>query len=261
MTIGSPVPAFRLLTRVPIHAFPPDQTVDVERSVAYFPIVGLCIGAALMGADLVLHLVWPTPVVSALVLVTLALLTGGFHLDGLMDSADGLLGQAEPRRRLEIMRDSHVGAFAVIAVVLILLVQYSALTALGSPTLWVADAPRWQALLLMGLLSRWAIVLLAARFPYARPSGTGKAIHDGASPTRAIVATLIAMVIAVALAGIGGLAMLALVGLVAISLGRYATSRLGGLTGDVYGAGVVISESTVLLAAPLLLHGQMGWPR
>jgi len=250
--LGSPLAALRLLTRLPVPGAAGDGPAAVAGAVPYFPLVGLLLGAILAGCDAILRRWLEPAVVSALLLLLLALLTGGFHLDGLVDSADGLLAYTDPGRRLEIMRDSHVGAFGVAACALILLLQYTALAALPA-------GQRPTALLLMGLTSRWSIVLLAALFPYARPTGTGKAVREGATPGRAVPATVGTAGLAGLLGGLGGIALLLWVAIVTLALGRVAVGRLGGLTGDVYGAGVVLSEAAALVAAPLALGATPWW--
>ena len=250
MTLGSPLPALRLLTRLPLAFGPPDDAEAVAASVGYFPLVGLALGAMLALLDALLGALLDRQVVDALLLLALALATGLFHLDGLMDRADGLLAPVERERRLEIMRDSHAGAFGVAALALMLLIEYAALGALPA-------GRRGAALLLMGISSRWSALALAGLFPYARPAGTGKAVHDGATPLRFALGTALAGVCAGVVAGADGVAGLGWVAIVSIGFGWLVARRLGGLTGDVYGAGVVVAESASLIAAPLLLtpHG------
>jgi cobalamin 5'-phosphate synthase/cobalamin synthase len=246
MMVGSPFPAVRLLTRIPVPLGVPDDERTVAASVPYLPLVGLAIGSLLAAMDAGLRLLLATSVVDALLLVALAAVTGAFHLDGLMDSADGLFVRADRVRRLQIMRDSRVGAFGVAALALTLLTEYAALGALP-------PSARWLALALMGLTSRWSIPLVAALFPYARSEGTGMAVRAGATLPALAAGTAVAAGCAVALAGVWGLAMMGWVALVAVATGGFAAQRLGGLTGDVYGAVVVLSEVAALLAAPLLL--------
>jgi cobalamin 5'-phosphate synthase/cobalamin synthase len=246
MTIGSPLPAVRLLTRIPVPLGAPDNERTVAASVPYLPLVGLAIGALVAAIDVGLRPLLASSVVDALLLVALAAVTGAFHLDGLMDSADGLFVRADRVRRLQIMRDSRVGAFGVGVLALTLLTEYAALGALP-------PSSRWLALTLMGLTSRWSILLVAALFPSARSEGRGLAVRAGATLPALAAGTTLAAGCVVALAGVWGLAVMAWVALVAVATGGFAAQRLGGLTGDVYGAVVVLSEVAVLLAAPLML--------
>jgi adenosylcobinamide-GDP ribazoletransferase len=250
--IGDPLAAVRFLTRLPLPGGAADDAPAIRDSLHYFPLVGLGIGGLLAAADVLLREVVARPVVDALLLIALAVLTGLLHLDGLADSADGLLCQATSHRRLEIMRDSSIGAFGAAALVLVLLLQYSALSAIPLQA-------RSTALIMSGLGSRWGIVLLAACFPYARNSGTGRAIREGANPARTAAATLLAMVCAILVSGPGGLLMLALVAAQLAVFGAYASRRLGGLTGDVYGAGVIVSECVLLISAPVILEAGSTW--
>ena len=114
-------------------------------------------------------ILWPI-----LLVVLLVVLTRALHLDGFMDTCDALLGGFDRERRLAILRDPHVGAFAVIGVVCLLLIKVSAL--LGLP---IVGADRLPILLLFPCLSRWAMLLTMELYPYARVSGLGSAFFDG----------------------------------------------------------------------------------
>src|SRR5574341_1897730 len=122
--------AWRLLTIIPLPLIPPDSNRPAGLAAAYYPLVGLILGLLLAGADWGLSRFLPAGLESALLLALWAGLTGLLHLDGLMDSCDGLLPPRDPARRLEIMRDSRIGAFGAVGVVLLLLLKFNALAAL-----------------------------------------------------------------------------------------------------------------------------------
>ncbi|MCL4464424.1 MAG: adenosylcobinamide-GDP ribazoletransferase [Chloroflexi bacterium] len=237
--------ALRFLTALPL---PHDEVRpgEIGRSAAFFPLVGLLVGLTLAALDSLLRLVWPTAVANAGLLIASILLTGGLHLDGLMDSCDGLFGRRDPVRRLEIMRDSRVGSFGVLGAVSVLLLLYACLGELSGP-------PRTYALVLMATLSRWAMVLSIWGFPYAREDGLGRSFKDGVTWGHLLLATCLALATA-ALAVLVGLgpwtALVACLsaGLVAVLAGAFVCTRIPGLTGDSYGAIDQLAEVAVLLS-------------
>ena len=228
----------------------------------WFPVVGLLLGGLLAGLDLALNAGYPVfaaegrpfppLLLAALVIVALIVLTRALHLDGFMDCCDALLGGFDRERRLAIMRDSHVGAFAVAGAAGLLLVKFAAIASLP-------PAGRVWILAVFPCLSRWAMLLALEFFPYARPSGVGTAFQ----PTRGRriwrrgqlwAGCVVAAAAAVALAGPAGLALLAAAGAAAWGLGAWAAKLLGGVTGDVYGAINETAEVAMLVLAAMLAH-------
>ncbi|MDE0222462.1 MAG: adenosylcobinamide-GDP ribazoletransferase, partial [Spirochaetaceae bacterium] len=204
--------AIGFLTILPVSprdaASPPDAAGALARAPAWFPAVGLLLGAMLAFLDLALRaLHLPVLLNSALLLATLAALTRALHLDGFMDTCDALLGGFDRERRLAILRDPHVGAFAVVGVVCLLLVKLAALTALPG-------GYRTGVLILFPCLSRAAMVLAMEWFPYARHEGLGTpfASDDGRRPR---AGPLLAAAVAQAQTGLPGLALAALAAAVA----------------------------------------------
>jgi adenosylcobinamide-GDP ribazoletransferase len=233
--------ALQFLTRIPV----PRGAYRLEDSVVWLPVVGLALGAILAGVDWTLRsLVVDQLVVSTLVVVLLLVLSGALHADGLMDTCDAVFGHASPEKRLEIMRDPHVGAFGVVGLVCIVALKIAAVHAL--PT-----ALRLQLLVLAPTLGRWAIVLLATAFPYGRQSGLGAPLKAAATPRVLILASLLPLAGCIASGPVGALCGL-LAAAVALGLGRWLMRLLPGLTGDSYGAACELVEATVWLsAAPL----------
>jgi len=223
--------ALQFLTRLPVPFIGEASGLDLARSTVCYPLVGALIGGLLVGVDWLVQWIWPVEVASAAVIVAGILITGGLHLDGLMDTCDGVWGLHSRERRLEIMRDSRVGAFGVLGAVCALLLKFSFLLAL------TGDA-RWRALLLMPILSRWTMVFAVAWFPYARPEGgLGQAFADHTRPIHWLLASLPALLAAFLLVPPAP-ASLVLLGLwLAGALASlFLHIRLGGLTGDTYGA-------------------------
>ena len=212
-------------------------------------MVGLLLGLILVAVDKGAGAIFPAPLTAALLLATLAILTRGLHLDGFMDVCDGLFGGYTPERRLEIMRDSHVGAFAVAGAVSLLLLKYGALVSLLS----MGVPGKELVLLLFPMLSRWSMVLQLGVFPYVRPEGLGSPLHQGSAKLATTAALLTAIVASVVLGSIGGAALLAGLTLLAWLLGLAMSRLLGGLTGDTYGATNEIIEVVGLVAAVALL--------
>ncbi len=212
------------------------------QSLTYFPLVGLILGVVLLGLYYGLSFILPSSVVNALLIITLVILTGAHHLDGFIDTCDGVIAGKSKKERMDIMSDSKVGAFGIVGAILLLLLKYVSLSA----------APILPALLLMPTLSRWVMVSIIFTFPYAKHSGMGLAFKRGATWQRLTIATVIALIVAVALLKLWGLVLMAALWLVAFGIASYFRSRLGGLTGDNYGAINEIAEVLVLLLLILI---------
>ena len=225
---------------------------QISASRAWYPVVGLLLGLVLLAVQAGASEVFPPYVTAALLVAVLVVLTRGLHLDGFMDVCDGLFGGYTPELRLEIMRDSHVGAFAVAGGATLLLLKYAALLSL----LTLPPPGRTVSLLLFPILSRWAMVAALGAFPYVRRQGLGSPFHLGSARRATGVALAVAAAAAVLLGGLGGVAMLAGVSALAWCLGWAMSRMLGGLTGDTYGAINELTEVAVLMAAVALApHG------
>ena len=175
---------------------------QISASRACYPLVGLLLGLVLVGLEDGFSRIFPVYLTSAVLVVTLVVATGGLHLDGLMDTCDGLFGGHTRQQRLEIMRDSHVGAFAVAGALSIVLLKWAAILSLLSLTEPEGDL-QWRGLglLLFPVLSRWAMVLQLSAFPYARSEGLGLAFHQGARLAPASVATAVTLVASLLISG------------------------------------------------------------
>jgi adenosylcobinamide-GDP ribazoletransferase len=212
-------------------------------ALAWFPVVGAAMGLALGGVWWVAARLWAPAVAAAVVVVADLALTGMLHLDGLIDSADGLLPPfADRARRLAVMADPAAGAFGVGAAVGVLLLRWAALAALRPSAVLLAAL--WAG-------SRLAMALVARSVPYARAAeGGGLATAFLGGGRRFSPVGGVALV--VALAALGGVH--AMVGVVALALGAggvvaLAARRIGGFTGDVLGAAGMVGETLGLLAA------------
>jgi adenosylcobinamide-GDP ribazoletransferase len=206
-----------------------------------YPVVGLLLGILLTGiSSSLIRSGASVSVASFLVLGLWVAVSGGLHLDGLADTADGLFLPGSPERRLAVLRDPHVGSFGVIALVLVLLGKYVCLNNLGDPA-------RTRAVLEAAILGRLLILCSAGRSSYPRPSGTGRSIVEATRPSDANTAALVAIVTGLLVGGPRGLvAAIVSIGL-CLGVASLANRRLGGVTGDILGAVVEITELSVLV--------------
>lgn len=231
--------AFRFLTVIPLPtSFGADKD-DLNCAPAFFPVVGLILGLLTAGAALFL---WSfLPPLSAAVLLTFLLLalSGGLHLDGLADTADGFFSARDRVRTLEIMRDSHIGVMGVAAVILIVLVKVSSLAALQS-----GEAIR--AALLMPIAGRVGLLVMMYLLPYVRRDrglGTQFFIRSVGWPT------LLGMTIVLIIAGFLNAFAAAICSLAAVLLfSVYCRYKIGGATGDTLGAASEIGEAVAVFA-------------
>jgi adenosylcobinamide-GDP ribazoletransferase len=247
--LSSLLAALSFLTVFPVPQRRELSQQAVSNSRAWFPLVGLLIGLALVGLERLLGYVFSPYLTAALLVVFLVIVNRALHLDGLMDTCDGLFGGQTPERRREIMRDSSVGAFAVAGAGSVLLLKYTAILSLLS-----ANVPgREAALLVFPVVSRYAMVLQLFVFPYVRAPGLGSPFHNHDARLPSIAAAVMAALTAGLLGGLGGILILATICLLALALGRLALGLIGGLTGDIYGATNELSEVAALLAAVALL--------
>jgi adenosylcobinamide-GDP ribazoletransferase len=240
--------AWQLLTSIPLGR----RELAVQgpgRSMAWFPLVGLIIGAILAGLDYLLWLVLPGLPATALLLVAWVAITGGLHLDGFIDCCDGLLVAKPAEQRLEIMKDSRVGAFGVVGAICLLLVKFSALTALAPD-----ERLRW--LLVVTGLSRWSMVWAVWRYPLARRDGFAAWFRGGLAWPHVLVAGITALTVALLLGGLAGLATFAAIWLFAMLFAAWVQRRIPGLTGDVYGALNELSEVVGLLIVVIMVDGR-----
>jgi len=221
----------------------------LRASAAHFPAVGWVVGAAgalaLAGASAL----WPPLVAAVLCTVVTVLLTGAFHEDGLADVADGLGGASTRERALEIMKDSRIGAFGAIALVLALGLKFALLAALVAQGAFTACA----ALLAAHVLSRLAPIALMRALPYVGgDGGKAKPMADAVSGASVGIAVLWSLpAAALLLLGFGpalGLAALLAPALAALAMLRLLRRRLGGFTGDGLGATQQLSELAIYLA-------------
>jgi adenosylcobinamide-GDP ribazoletransferase len=230
--------AFNLLTILPVHAPKDWLPGDSGRAAGWYPFVGLVLGLLVAVANRLSGLAFPPLVTAALAITLWVVLTGGLHLDGLADCCDGLLYPGSPERRLEIMKDPNLGAFGGIGLALVILLKFVALASLPPERLALA-------ILLAASLGRWA-VLLAGFQPLARPGGMGADFSAGLRKSALAWGAIIPLGLLSALT-LRGLLAAALALLTTFGLLLFARSRIGGVTGDVFGLIIEAVETTTLL--------------
>jgi adenosylcobinamide-GDP ribazoletransferase len=212
---------------------------------AYFPLVGLLLACLLWLLVLVLTPLVPQLALAALLVVALVIFTGGLHLDGLMDSCDGLFGGDTRERKLEIMHDSHAGSFGVLGGACVVLLKFALLASIRIHALPLA-------LLLTLPSARWAMVLALRIFPSARPTGLGAAFHQAATTEGLVLASIITLAIVLVAGQFIGLIVCVTVTITTLVLGFWITRSIGGLTGDNYGAIEEVAEVAALLVLLLV---------
>jgi adenosylcobinamide-GDP ribazoletransferase len=245
--------AFIFLTRIPVRVTGEITAADIAAASRYYPLVGVTVGAALAGMLLLALQFFPPLLAATLAALGAAVLTGAFHEDALGDVADAFGGGFTVARKLEIMKDSRLGTYGVLALVGAFLVRIQALALLP-----VGLA--LGALVAVHAASRLGIVFMLWRSPRARTEGLG-ADTVGLTWREPVVATLVASVAAyVGLDWVLGLVVLAVAGLAAWGVARYARAQVGGVTGDVLGSAQQVAELAALLVLLVCLEaGGLGF--
>ncbi len=240
------VVAARYLTIVPLPGPARPSADALGRAAPWFPVVGLGLGVVLVVTERVTEVLFPLLLAGLLTVTVWKLLTGGLHLDGLADCLDGLGGR-DAEHRLAIMRDSRIGAFGALGLILLLLLEIAAVTELP-------PSVRGHALLVAPVVARATPPLLARLFPAAKSEGLGAAFGAGVGPLAVPIALSVALVVAiVTLRGVGIVVLVVSV-VSALVLTRFFAARVSGITGDVLGAAIEIAELAGLLTVSAWSH-------
>ena len=247
----------QFLTRI----FVVKQSVWTEQSfgesVKFFPAVGAVLGifyAALVGAINFFNLPLFTGAVGFSLMI---ILTGGIHCDGLMDSADGLFSGREREKILQIMKDSRAGSFGVVSMILIAALEISALAELSRLSTWWLCTAIFSA----PIIGRLMMVVTIGAFPYARQSGMGKAFAKFTTRRTIFFAAGETFLLLLPLNFIGKIfffsaaAAMVVAFIVAWKFATFATEKIGGVTGDIYGAVTTLAEMFALIT--FLLIGKL----
>ncbi len=249
--------ALKFLTIIPLPWRREASPGELEGSIGYFPVIGLIIGLILAGLNWLLGLFLPSAVVNGLLIVSMVVISGALHLDGFVDTCDGIAGHKAVEDRWRVMHDSRAGAFGIVGVFLLLLVKYVSLNSVPEPLLM-------STLVLMPVVSRWAMVYTVFAYSYARPTGLGKIFKQGANWQRFTTATVITLAIVIGLARLAnityfylaGLAIMLAICVIVVAMATYLKRKFAGLTGDTYGAINEVAEVCVLILICLLAYNQ-----
>jgi len=208
-------------------------------ALAWFPFVGAGMGLVLGGIWWLAAELWIAPVAAAVVVAADLGLTGMLHLDGLIDSADGLLPPMDQARRLDVMADPAAGAFGVGAAITVLLLRWAALAAL---------APSAALLGALWCASRLAMAGITRSVPYARATGLATAFRQAGRHGPPLAGIVVGALL-IGLDGADAVAGVAVLGVMSAAVVALAVRRAGGFTGDVLGAAGMVGETVGLLAA------------
>ncbi|EXF95438.1 cobalamin synthase [Pseudomonas fluorescens HK44] len=237
--------ALQFLSSLPIRLPGMPAPQELGRSLLFYPLVGLLFGGLLWALNGLL-LGTPALLHAALLLSAWVVLSGGLHLDGLADSADAWLGGFGDRERtLNIMKDPRSGPIAVVTLVLVLLLKFTALLAL-------IDQHSMAGLILAPLIGRSALLGLFLNTPYVRSGGLGQALADHLPRKAGQQVLLLSALACVLIGGWSGVVALVLAALMFFWLRRVMLRRLGGTTGDTAGALLELLETAVLVGLALL---------
>lgn len=221
----------------------PSEGRELARSMAFFPLVGLVIGLFLASGYYLLSLLFPKSLALWLTIGLQAFLTRGLHLDGFADTMDGLASGGPKEKILEVMRDSRIGAFGVISLILLIGAKYLVLGQISNISL-----P--YSLILMTVMGRNSMVLVCCQSTYARSNGgLGKPFTENLGTREMGLSLVSSFGLALLLKGLKGILVFLGTCLFSLAYRSFFKKKLGGVTGDTLGAAGEISEllSIILL--------------
>lgn len=232
----------QFLTKLPLPFEINANEEDFSKGVVYFPLVGLVIGLLMAGLFWCVTFLSSKMIASVLVVAFEVFITGGLHLDGLADTFDGLYSYRDKERMLEIMKDSRVGTNGVLVLILVILLKVILLYHIEQV---------YMVLILMPVVSRFVVVLLAATSKYARKNGMGGFFIGKTSKSQLIIAGLMTLLLHILSLNL----LIVMVGIIILALiYRYHVyTKIDGITGDVLGSAVELSETFYLLLVVLVL--------
>ena len=233
--------ALSFLTILPVGQPPFPEEKGLARSMAFFPLVGLLIGLLLAVAYFLLSFLFSNSLVLWFTLGCLALLTRGLHLDGFADTVDGFAAGGPKEKILEVMKDSRIGAFGVVGLILLIGAKYLALDQIVGESI-----PR--SLILMTVMGRNSMVWVCYRSPYARPGGAlAKPFAENLTAREMIISSASAFGIGLLLRGLDGIMVFLGIGFFSLAFRLFFLKKLNGVTGDILGAANEVSELLCLI--------------
>ncbi|MDC7232415.1 MAG: adenosylcobinamide-GDP ribazoletransferase [Spirochaetales bacterium] len=231
--------AIRFMTSLPLPWKENEDLVQVSRSSGMFPMVGLIIGFLLLGIQFLSSLVFGDVTTALMQTAAWVFITGGLHLDGLADTVDGIGSRRDRERMLEIMKDSHIGAFGVLALILQILLKTALCYELNrlDPLL----------ILLVPLSARWGQLIVIRAFKPARKDGMGRFFQEHMRAQELLIGFMTVLGVYILSGNSLYLPVLPVHGLIVYLTGVSISRKLGGLTGDVYGFVCETGEDILLL--------------
>lgn len=262
------VAAVQFLTRIPFPLEVPFEKRTLHRSLIFFPIVGVILGLLLSGFAALLSFIAPPILSAVLVLGMWIMLTGGLHLDGLMDTADGVLSGRKREQMLDIMKDSRVGAFGVVAAMLLMLLKFAGLYYLFQQHAEQGVSLSWLMLAIAAATtwSRWWMVISISSWKPARAEGMAQLFngvkHQYISVMTAISLFIYLMALMIYVITTDGnlyyvwlsLLLPICTAIVGWLIAKWLKRKLGGLTGDTYGAMNEIVEALNIVLVVIFMY-------
>lgn len=233
--------ALQFLTVIPVRTYASIDAKELGRSTGLFPLVGAIQGIIIVGANFLFLKLFPADITNILIMIVLILTNGGFHLDGFADTIDGLAGGNTKEEKLDIMRDSKIGAIGVVALILLLLTKFLAINSLQAEI-------KNYILFLIPVIGRWSMVPMAYWADYARESGGfGKTFTENTGIKEFLQATLFALFFSTIFLGWLALPYLAIMFFMVYLITVFFRKKIGGVTGDVFGFQSEVSEVLFIL--------------
>ena len=238
--------ALSFLTILPCGQVTLSEERELARSMAFFPLVGLVIGLILSLGNYLFSLLFPQTLALWLTIGLLVFLTRGLHLDGFADTLDGLATGGPKEKILEVMRDSRIGAFGVIGLILLIGAKYLALDQISN-----SSVP--YSLILMAVMGRQSMVLVCCRSSYARPNGgLAKPFTENLGYCEMALSLVSAFGIALLVMGVKGILLFFGISLFSLAYRFFFIKKLGGVTGDILGAANELTELLCLILLVIL---------
>lgn len=228
--LESIVVAFQFLTRLYLPINVEWDTTNLRRSLMWFGLVGAFIGVILAGAMTLFNRFDLIPAVSAIIILLIWIfITGGMHIDGISDMADGFFSMRDKEKTLEIMKDSHVGAFGVITIVFLLLIKFEMLK-----EFIIIEKNVWL-LILPPTIARIAAGLVLSFYETTKKSGLGYTFHSSDPRIFWAIGFIVTLIIS-SILNIKSLIFIGIAILASNLMALWAKKKIGGLNGDIYGA-------------------------
>lgn len=262
------IAAIQFLTILPIRMHIEFEKNILHKSVIFFPVVGALLGIIISLCGWGFSFAAPPSLGALLLVIGWIVLTGGLHLDGLMDSADGLLSRRSKDQMLDIMKDSRVGAFGVISAIVIVALKWSALTYLLQEVVAKQLSLAWLVLIIVGtaMWSRWWMVIAVSSWKPARSNGLASMFHgikrqyvSTSTTTTLFIYLIVLMIYAINVPNDKNFFWLALLipmlsAIVGWVAAKWMKAKLDGLTGDTYGAMIELIEAVTLVIAVMFVY-------